>query len=76
VKEIDMVMKMKFTVNMYTQILDKIYSQYNNNNNNNNNRENCSPFHVVQTGSGAHLASYPMGTGGFFLGSKAAEALN
>jgi hypothetical protein len=28
----------------------------------------------VQTGSGAHLASYPMGTKGSFLGSKAAGA--
>jgi hypothetical protein len=28
-----------------------------------------SPLHVVQTGSGAHPASYPMGTG-----SKAAKA--
>jgi hypothetical protein len=25
-------------------------------------------LHVVQTGSGTHPASYPMGTGGFFLG--------
>jgi hypothetical protein len=25
-----------------------------------------SPFHSVQTGSGAHPASYPMGTGGSF----------
>jgi hypothetical protein len=29
----------------------------------------CSP--CVQTGSGAHPASYPMGTGGSFLGGKA-----
>jgi hypothetical protein len=29
--------------------------------------------HRVQTGCGAHPASYPMGTGGSFLGSKAAE---
>jgi hypothetical protein len=27
---------------------------------------------VVQTGSGAHQASYPIGTGGFFPGSKVA----
>jgi hypothetical protein len=27
-------------------------------------------LHVVQTGSGAHPASYPMGTGGCFLGVK------
>jgi hypothetical protein len=25
-----------------------------------------SPLHIVQTGSGAHPASYPMGTWGFF----------
>jgi hypothetical protein len=31
-------------------------------------------LHVVQTGSGAHPASYPMGTGGSFLASKAAGA--
>jgi hypothetical protein len=31
-------------------------------------------LHVVQTGSGAHPASYPMGTRGSFLGGKAAEA--
>jgi hypothetical protein len=30
--------------------------------------------HSVQTGSGAHPASYVMGTGGSFPGSKAAEA--
>jgi hypothetical protein len=29
-------------------------------------------FHVVQTGSGAHPASYPMGTWGSFPGGKAA----
>jgi hypothetical protein len=29
-------------------------------------------LHIVQTGSGAYLASYPMGTGGFFLGGKVA----
>jgi hypothetical protein len=31
------------------------------------------PPHVVQTGSGAHSASYPMGTEGFFLWNKTAE---
>jgi hypothetical protein len=30
--------------------------------------------HVVQAGFGAHPASYPMGTGGSFFGSKAAGA--
>jgi hypothetical protein len=30
--------------------------------------------HRDQTGSGAHPASYPMGTRGSFLGAKAAEA--
>jgi hypothetical protein len=36
----------------------------------------CSRYqsHVVRTGSGAHPASYPMGTGGSFPGDKAAEA--
>jgi hypothetical protein len=29
-------------------------------------------LHVVQTDSGAHPASYPMSTGGFFPGGKAA----
>jgi hypothetical protein len=29
---------------------------------------------IVQTGSGAHPASYPMGTGGSFPGGKAARA--
>jgi hypothetical protein len=29
-------------------------------------------LHVVQTGSGAHTASFPMGTGGSFPGGKAA----
>jgi hypothetical protein len=33
-----------------------------------------SPFHVVQTGSGAHPASYPMGTGGSFTGGKAVRS--
>jgi hypothetical protein len=28
--------------------------------------QDFSPLHVVQTGSGAHPASYPMGTGGLF----------
>jgi hypothetical protein len=31
-------------------------------------------LHVVQTGSGAHPASYTMGTGGSFSGGKAAGA--
>jgi hypothetical protein len=31
-------------------------------------------LHVVQSGSGAHPASYPMGTGGSFSGGKAAVA--
>jgi hypothetical protein len=31
-------------------------------------------LHVVQTGSEAHPASYPLGSGGSFLGGKAAEA--
>jgi hypothetical protein len=31
-------------------------------------------LHVFQTGSRAHPASYPMGTGGSFYGSKAVEA--
>jgi hypothetical protein len=35
---------------------------------------NFSLRHCVHTGSEAHPASYPMGTGGFFLGSKAAAA--
>jgi hypothetical protein len=30
-------------------------------------------LHVVQTGSGVHPTSYPMGTGGTFPGVKAAE---
>jgi hypothetical protein len=33
-----------------------------------------SPLHVVQTGSKAHLASYPMGNWGSFPGGKAAGA--
>jgi hypothetical protein len=28
--------------------------------------------HLVHSGSGSHPASYPMGTGGFFSGGKAA----
>jgi hypothetical protein len=35
---------------------------------------NFSLHHRVQNGSGAHQASYPMGTGGSFPGSKAAGA--
>jgi hypothetical protein len=35
---------------------------------------NFSVHHHIQNGSGAHLASYPMGTRGFFPGSKAAGA--
>jgi hypothetical protein len=34
----------------------------------------CSLLRSVQTGSGAHPASYPMGTGGSSPGGKAAEA--
>jgi hypothetical protein len=33
---------------------------------------NCSLLHHVQTGSGAHPASCPMGTRGYFPGNKAA----
>jgi hypothetical protein len=29
--------------------------------------KNVSLLHIVETGSGAHTASYPMGTGGSFL---------
>jgi len=36
--------------------------------------ENLSPGHHVQTGSGAHPASYPMSTGGSLPGDKAAGA--
>jgi hypothetical protein len=36
--------------------------------------QKCSLLHVVQTCSGAHPASYPMGTGGSFPRHKAAEA--
>jgi hypothetical protein len=35
---------------------------------------NFSLHHRVQTGSGAHPASYPTGTGGTFPGGKAAGA--
>jgi hypothetical protein len=35
---------------------------------------NFSPRHRVYTDSGAHLASYPMGTRGSFIGGKAAGA--
>jgi hypothetical protein len=35
--------------------------------------KNSSPLHVVQTGSGAHPASYPKGTGGPFSGDKASR---
>jgi hypothetical protein len=35
--------------------------------------QNFSCFRVVQTGSGAHLASYPIGTGVFLPGGKAAR---
>jgi hypothetical protein len=35
---------------------------------------NFSLHHRVQNGSGAHPASYPMGTGGSFPGGKAARA--
>jgi hypothetical protein len=34
--------------------------------------KNCSLLHSVQTGSEAYPASYPMGTGGSFPGSKSA----
>jgi hypothetical protein len=36
--------------------------------------QELSLLHVVQTGSGAHPASYLMGTGGSFPGGKAAGA--
>jgi hypothetical protein len=32
-----------------------------------------SPLHDIQTSSGAHSASYPIGTGDYFLGGKAAR---
>jgi hypothetical protein len=31
-------------------------------------------LYIVQTGSGIHTVSYPMGTGDYFPGSKAAGA--
>jgi hypothetical protein len=34
--------------------------------------QDFSLLHTVQTGSGAHPASYPMGTGGVFSWGKAA----
>jgi hypothetical protein len=37
---------------------------------------NISPHHRVQNGSGAHLASYSMGTSGSFPGGKTAGACN
>jgi hypothetical protein len=36
--------------------------------------QDVSSLHVVQTGSGAHPASYPMGIGGSFPGGKAVRA--
>jgi hypothetical protein len=36
--------------------------------------ENFSLHHRIQNGSGAHAASYPMGTRGSFPGGKAAGA--
>jgi hypothetical protein len=35
---------------------------------------NFSPHHRVQNGAGTHPASYPMDTGGYFPGGKAAGA--
>jgi hypothetical protein len=37
---------------------------------------NFSTYHRVQIGSGAHPATYPMGTRGSFLGGKTAGALS
>jgi hypothetical protein len=37
-------------------------------------RGNFSTDHRLQTGSGSHPGSYPMGTGDSFRGGKAAEA--
>jgi hypothetical protein len=34
--------------------------------------QKLSLIHVVQAGSGAHPASFPMGTGGSYTGDKAA----
>jgi hypothetical protein len=39
-------------------------------------QEIFSPLHVVHTGSTAHTAFYPMGTGGSFPGGRAAGALS
>jgi hypothetical protein len=36
--------------------------------------QDFSPLHAVQTGSGAHPASYPMDTGDSYPGGKAAGA--
>jgi hypothetical protein len=36
--------------------------------------QELSLFHVVQTGSGVHPTSYPMGTGSSFPGGKATGA--
>jgi hypothetical protein len=36
--------------------------------------QKLSLLHVVQTGSGVHQTSYPMGTGGSFLRVKSAGA--
>jgi hypothetical protein len=36
--------------------------------------QDCSLLNSVQTGSGAHPASYPMSTGGCFSGGKAVGA--
>jgi hypothetical protein len=38
--------------------------------------QELSLLHVVQTGSGVHPSSYPLGTGGSFPGGKAAGALS
>jgi hypothetical protein len=35
--------------------------------------QECSLLHVIQTGYGAHPATYPMGIGGAFPGGKPAE---
>jgi hypothetical protein len=35
---------------------------------------NFSLYHCIQNGTGAHPASYPIGTGGSFSGGKAAGA--
>jgi hypothetical protein len=36
--------------------------------------QECSLFHIIQTGSTAHQTTYRMGTGGSFPGGKAIEA--